>query len=107
PYETIMAHRNSHVVCDECGGPEFFSGGARVVAVDGEHGKLTPGTLGDALAANPPTMRPAAISLTQATDLGTVYQPDEIGALAELWRGRGMKVHMDGARFANALVALD
>jgi threonine aldolase len=102
-----MAHRSSHVVCDECGAPEFYSGGARVVAVDGAHGKLTTATLGAALAANPPTMRPAAVSLTQATDLGTVYRPSEIAALAELAHGRGLKVHLDGARFANALVALD
>ncbi|HKZ73498.1 MAG TPA: beta-eliminating lyase-related protein, partial [Steroidobacteraceae bacterium] len=109
PYGAVFAHEEAHIVRDECGAPEFFSGGARVVTVAGEHGKLTPAALRAALDANPPsvhTLQPAAISLTQSTELGTVYRADELRALSDLAHERGLKVHMDGARFANAVVSL-
>jgi threonine aldolase len=107
PYSTIFAHEESHVARDEFGAPEFFSGGARVVPVAGAHGKLSVDSLASALHANPPSMSPAAVSLSQATDLGTVYRPDEIASLSELAHRNGLRVHVDGARFANALVFLD
>lgn len=109
PYGAVYAHEEAHIVRDECGAPEFFSGGARVVTVPGEHGKLTVDALGAALDANPVsvhTPQPAALSLTQATELGTVYRPQELAALATLAHARGLRVHLDGARIANAIVSL-
>jgi threonine aldolase len=108
-YGAVFAHNESHIVTDECGAPEFFSGGARVVTIAGAHGKLTPDALATALDAIPAsvhTLQPAAVSLTQATELGTVYRPEELRALCRIAHERGLKVHLDGARFANALVSL-
>ena len=110
PYGAIYAHEEAHIATDECGAPGFFSGGAQLALLRGEHGKLLPGTFAAALSARPVDVhgvQPAALSLTQATELGTVYQPAEIAALSELAHGRGLKVHLDGARFANALAFLD
>ena len=109
PYGAIFAHEESHIVRDECGAPEFFTHGARLVLIAGERGKLTAPLLQSTLAANPTsvhTVQPAVLSLTQATELGTSYRPDEIAALAEVAHAHGLAVHMDGARFANALVFL-
>jgi threonine aldolase len=106
PYGAIFAHEEAHIVNDECGAPEFFSNGARLVIVPGANGKLTPETLGRALDAHPVsvhTVQPAAVSLTQATEVGTAYRPEEIAAVTELAHRRNLKVHMDGARFANAV----
>src|ERR1700733_836910 len=110
PYGAIFAHEEAHVVRDECGAPEFFSAGARLVSIPGRHGKLSPDGLARALAANPPsvhTVQPAALTLTQATEFGTVYRTAEIAALAEIAHAHHLAVHMDGARFANAVVTLD
>jgi len=110
PYGAIYAHEEAHIATDECGAPGFFSGGAQLALLRGEHGKLLPGTFATALSARPIDVhgvQPAALSLTQATELGTVYQPAEIAALSQLAHGRGLKVHMDGARFANAVAFLD
>jgi threonine aldolase len=109
PYGAVFAHEEAHIVRDECGAPEFFSGGARLVLVPGEHGKLTPAALAAALDETPPSVhsvQPAALSLTQTTELGTSYRPDEIAALCELAHARGLHVHMDGARLANSLAFL-
>lgn len=109
PYGAIFAHEQAHVTRDECGAPEFFSGGAQVIALPGADGKLTTDTLRAALDANPVsvhTVQPAAISLAQATEAGTTYRPDEIAALSQLAHSRGLRVHMDGARFANAVAFL-
>lgn len=109
PYGAIFAHEQAHVIRDECGAPTFFSGGAQLVELRGAHGKLTADILTAALDANPASIhssQPSAVSLTQATEAGTVYRPAEISALAEVTHGRGMKLHVDGARFANALVFL-
>ena len=109
PYGAVFAHEEAHIVRDECGAPEFFSGGARLVLVPGEHGKLTPARLAAALDETPPSVhsvQPAALSLTQATELGTSYRPAEIAALCELAHARGLHVHMDGARLANSLAFL-
>jgi threonine aldolase len=108
PYGAVFAHDEAHILRDECGAPEFMTGGARISAVPGFAAKLTPDALAAALDAHPPsvhTHQPAAVSVSQCTECGTVYQPDELAALAAVARRHGLKLHMDGARFANALVA--
>jgi threonine aldolase len=109
PYGAVFCHQEAHINVDECGAPTFFCGGAVLVPLHGEHGRLEPATFGAALAAHPTyvhSVQPAALSLTQATELGTAYRPAQIRALAELAHQRGLKVHLDGARFANALCFL-
>ncbi|HVF64359.1 MAG TPA: low specificity L-threonine aldolase [Casimicrobiaceae bacterium] len=109
PSDAVICHAFSHVNVDECGATERFSGGAKLLGVDTPLNKLTP----DAVAARIVTphdvhsSRPRALSLTQATELGTVYTVDELRALCATAHARGVKVHMDGARFANAVVSLD
>ncbi len=104
-----FSHSEAHVIEDECGAPDFFSG-MRMVPVEGENGKIDPAKLAAGIAGFPQDSlhhgRAAAVTLTQATELGTVYTPDEIDALTAIARQNGLPVHMDGARFANALVAL-
>ncbi len=110
PYGAIYCHEEAHIATDECGAPGFFSGGAQLMPLPGAAGKLTFEALRVALDAHPAsvhTVQPAALSLTQATELGTVYQPAEIAALSQLAHSRGLKVHLDGARFANAVAFLD
>ena len=110
PYGAILCHVESHIADDECGAPEFFSGGAKVVGLPGIGCKLEPATLAAKLERMPAhSLRhsePTALSLTQATEAGTLYTVEEIAALAEIARSRDLMVHMDGARFANALVSL-
>jgi threonine aldolase len=109
PYGAIFTHEESHLVHDECGAPEFFTGGARLVLVPGQHGKLTPAALESSLQTHPTsvhTVQPAVVSLTQATELGTTYRPAEIAAVADAAHRHGLAVQMDGARFANSLVFL-
>lgn len=110
PYGAVFAHEWSHAVRDECGAPEFFTGGARLVHVPGRHGRINTETLAAAIESNPPsvhTVQPAALTLTQATEFGTVYQPDDVAVLSELAKRHRLKVHMDGARLANALASLN
>lgn len=106
----IWCHPESHVNTDECAGPEFFTGGAKLIPVAGEHGKFTAAALMAKLEyagyRGVHEAQPSAVSITQATEAGTVYTPDEIGAIADACRGLGLGLHMDGARFANALVTL-
>jgi threonine aldolase len=110
PWGTILCHTEAHAIVHECGAPEFYGGGLRLLGVEGDGGKLTPRTVAAALdrhfGLRPHQLVPAALSLTQASECGTVYQVDEIAALAALAHGRGMTVHMDGARFANAVAWL-
>jgi len=106
--DAVVCHAFAHVNVDECGAPEFFSGGAKLLTVDTPHAKLTPAAVA-ARAVTPHdehASRPRALTLTQATELGTVYAPDEIRALAGIAHERGMRVHMDGARFANAVASV-
>lgn len=109
PYESILSHRQAHINNDECGLPEFFTGG-KIVAIDGFGAKLTVAAIGDtiahALEHAPHTSRPRAISLTQSTELGTVYSLEELAALMAFARDHGLYVHMDGARIANAVASL-
>jgi threonine aldolase len=109
PYGAIFAHEEGHIVRDECGAPEHATGGARLIPLPGEHAKLTAAALEAALDASPVsvhTVQPAAVSITQATELGTSYRPHEIASLAEAAHRRGLRLHVDGARFANALAFL-
>jgi threonine aldolase len=103
----IIAHASSHIATDECGAVEWFTHGAKLVTLEGPGGKLAPGAIETALARFEKGMvhhsQPAAISITEASELGTVYRPDEIAAIARVARAHGLKLHMDGARFANAL----
>ena len=108
-YGAIFCHEESHLAVDECGAPEFFSGGARLVQLKGNGAKITP----DEVSRHLPLYRrgvhgsqPAAISIAQATEYGLAYTPPEISALADLAHREGMALHMDGARFANALAYL-
>lgn len=110
PGGVAFCHREAHIVKDECGAPEYFTGGGRLQTVDGAAGKLRPELLlrelGHFRAGYIHTGQPMAVSVTQATEVGTVYQPDEVAAIAEICKGHGLPLHMDGARFANALVSL-
>ena len=110
PHGAIFCHGESHIAVDECGAPEFYTHGAKLALLEGEDGKLVPATLERALGHFQKGfvhhVQPACLSVTQATELGTVYRPGEIAALAALAHAHGMKVHMDGARFANALAHL-
>ena len=106
----ILCHEESHIQMDECGAPEFFTGGAKLLPVKGVAGKLTPAAVKSALAGfpeRPPHGMPArALSLTQATECGTIYSVDEVKALCAAAKAAVLKVHMDGARLANALASL-
>lgn len=109
PWGAVFCHRHAHVAEDECNAPEFFTGGAKLVLVDGAHGKMTPETLAPQLArigaGGVHSLQTGTLTITNVTEAGTVYTPAEIAALTALARARGMPCHLDGARFANALVA--
>lgn len=108
PFGATLCHRHAHIAEDECGAPEFFSGGAKLLLVDGAHGKITPETLTNALAqsgGSVHSVQPSALSLTNVTEAGTTYTVTEIEALAAIAKSKGLATHLDGARFANALVA--
>ena len=108
PWGAVYCHEAAHAATDECGAPEFFAGGARLIGLPGAGGKITPATLAARLAA-PASVHhapAAAISLSQTTEAGTVYRPEEIAAISVLARAHGLGLHVDGARFANAVAAL-
>jgi threonine aldolase len=111
PWGVVMCHAESHIATDECGAPEFFGGGLKLVGLPGDDGKIAPETLGTALAGygghSPHQMVASALSITQAGEAGTIYRTDEIATLCEMAHQRSLAVHMDGARFANALVRLN
>jgi threonine aldolase len=109
PYGAVFAHEHAHIVRDECGAVEGMSGGARLMLLPGAGGRVTPDTLSEALHANPAnvhTTQPSALSITQATEFGQCYRPAELTALCQRARQHNLRVHMDGARFANALAFL-
>jgi threonine aldolase len=108
-YHGVICHENAHSQTDECGAPEFFSGGAKLIPTPGANGKLDLANIEAALKRfyDVHSPKPRALSLTQVTELGTVYRRDEIARFCELARARALLVHMDGARFANAVAALD
>ena len=109
PHGAIFCHAESHIAVDECAAPEFFSHGAKLVPLEGANGKITPAAIAAALPnfqRGVHSPKPSAVSITQASELGTAYTPAEIAAIAEFAHAQGMKLHMDGARFANALAYL-
>jgi threonine aldolase len=108
PWGTVLTHAEAHIERDECGAPEFFTGGAKLTTLDGAGAKFSAQALAERLTWFEPhvhAVQPRVLSLTQATERGAVYTPAEISALSRIAHDRGMRVHMDGARFANALVA--
>ncbi|MBA69466.1 MAG: low specificity L-threonine aldolase [Rhizobiales bacterium] len=109
PGGVAFCHHQAHVIEDECGAPEFFSD-ARLSPVDGANGKMDPEALRRTIARYPADFvhhgQPVAVTLTQATEIGTVYSHDEIEAISAVAREKNLPLHMDGARFANAMVAL-
>jgi threonine aldolase len=110
PWGAVLCHADSHIATDECGAPEFFGGGLKLVELPGEGAKIAAEALKGFLAGNfghsPHQMIPSGLSITQATEAGTVYRPNEIATICEIAHKRSLAVHMDGARFANALVRL-
>ena len=109
PWGAVACHTEAHIHVDECGAPEFFTGGAKLLLCPGAHGKLTPAGIDAALASHRGDVHQvqmAALSITQATECGTVYSAAEVAALASHAAARGWRLHMDGARFANAVAHL-
>jgi threonine aldolase len=110
PHGAIVCHADAHIAVDECGAPEFYTHGAKLVPIKADQGKLSPElierALGHFITGFVHHAQPAAVSLAQATECGTVYTPHEIANISALGHARGMKLHMDGARFANALASL-
>jgi threonine aldolase len=110
PHGTIFCHEGAHIHVDECGAPEFYTQGAKLVPLSGRQGKITSESIKAALARHPRGVvhhtQPTTISITQATELGTCYTPVEIAALARFAKEETLALHMDGARFANAIVHL-
>jgi len=110
PWGAVLCHTEAHAMVHECGAPEFFGGGLRLIGIEGDGGKLKPQAVEAVLdrhfGLRPHQLVPAALSLTQASEFGTIYRTNEIEALAALAHRRGMMVHMDGARFANAVTRL-
>jgi threonine aldolase len=109
PWGEIYCHVDAHIAVDECSAPEFYSGGAKTITLPGEDGRISAAQLSALLPNGQGVVhrsQPAAISLTQATEAGTCYRPAHIEAIAEVARRYGLRVHMDGARFANAVAFL-
>ncbi|MEI9931674.1 MAG: beta-eliminating lyase-related protein [Rhizomicrobium sp.] len=110
PHGAIVCHAQSHIAVDECGAVEQFTHGAKLLTVDGAHGKLTPQAIEARLAPIQKALvhhaQPAAVSITQATESGTTYRPEEVRAISRAAHAHGMKVHMDGARIANSIAFL-
>jgi threonine aldolase len=107
-YHSVIAYESAHVITDECGAPEFFSNGTKLLLAPGEAGKILPTVVEQLITRRTDIHypKPRVLSLTQPTEMGTIYQPHEVKALAELAHGLGLKVHMDGARFAQAVASL-
>ena len=108
PWGTVLTHNEAHIERDECGAPEFFTGGAKLSLVSGQGAKIAAADLAARLEWFDPhvhSVQPRMLSITQATERGALYTPQEVAELSKIAHDRGMAVHMDGARFANALVA--
>jgi threonine aldolase len=109
PHGAIVCHRDAHIQNDECGAPEFFTHGAKLLLAEGEGAKLLPAAVKALLATvrdDVHQVQPAALSITNATEYGLVYTPEETAALGAICRERGLGFHVDGARFANAVASL-
>jgi threonine aldolase len=111
PWGGVLCHSQAHILTDECGAPEFFGGGIKLIGLPGEGCKLTRETVERAIARYsghvPHQVNAAALSITQATEAGTIYRVEEVAALAELAHAHGLSVHMDGARFGNAIARMN
>lgn len=111
PWDGIFVHRIAHAEEDECGAPEFYTGGAKLVLVDGPDGKMDPARLDAAILATGDKgvhgVQRGPVSITNITEIGTAYALDEIRAITDVAKSYGLKTHLDGARFANACAALD
>lgn len=109
PWATVFCHRVAHIEEDECGAPEFYTGGAKLVLIEGAHGKMQPDALRAAVARTGAlgvhNVQRGMVSITNTSELGGVHEPAEVAALAGIAHAVGLPCHMDGARFANALVA--
>jgi len=107
-YHSVICHELAHVETDECGGPEFFSNGSKLLTARGAGGKLTPEAVREVISRRSDIHfpKPRVVTLTQATEVGTVYRPAEVAAIAEGAHAKGLRVHMDGARFCNAVASL-
>lgn len=109
PWGAVLCHGGAHINQDECGAPEFCTGGAKLIPLEGEAGRIDPAALQASLAvlggASVHNVQGSALSLTNATEAGTVYCPESVATLSGMTRAAGLAVHMDGARFANALEA--
>jgi threonine aldolase len=106
PYGSVLCHKDAHIQNDECGAPEFYTHGAKLALIDGAGAKVSPEALTAALDASPSGVhwsQPRVLSITNATEYGCVYSPDEVSALSAICRTRSLGLHMDGARFANAV----
>lgn len=110
PWQTIFAYKDAHITVDECGAPEFYSNGAKITALDGVDGKITPESFNKALAGfsngNVHQVQMGSLSLTNVTEMGSTYSVAEIHALTDIAKSHGIACHLDGARFANAMVSL-
>lgn len=108
-YHSIICHELAHIETDECGAPEFFSNGTKILLASGAHGKVDPYAVEDIVTRRSDIHypKPRVLSITQATELGTVYSPDEVAEIGSLCRRLGLRLHMDGARLANALATLE
>jgi len=110
PWQAVFCAEAAHVDVDECGAPEFFTDGAKLSKVAAPHGKMTMQSLAGAIARHPAGVvhgvQPGPLTITQITESGTLYTAPEVAALAGLAHDHGLGVHMDGARFANAIAAL-
>ncbi|HKS60526.1 MAG TPA: beta-eliminating lyase-related protein, partial [Xanthobacteraceae bacterium] len=111
PWGAVLCHEGSHIATDECGAPEFFGGGLKLVGLKGEGSKVSAATLRAALEGGawggPHHVTPSVLSLSQATEAGTIYRVAEVRELAEIAHAGGMAVHMDGARIGNALARMN
>jgi threonine aldolase len=106
PYGAILCHKDAHIEVDEAGAPGFFTGGAKLILVDGKGAKIAPAALTEAcdrIRKDVHQVQPAAVSITNATEYGLVYRATEVAEIGALARDRGLALHMDGARLANAL----
>jgi Threonine aldolase len=108
-FQSVICHQHSHIQTDECGAPEFFTGGSKLLLVGGADGRIDSDQLKELLSRHNElhSHKPAAISIAQATEFGTVYRRDDVAAIADLARAHQLSLHMDGARFANAIASLN
>ncbi|MEU3340864.1 low specificity L-threonine aldolase [Streptomyces sp. NPDC006668] len=109
PWGSVLCHRDSHINNDECGAPEFYTAGAKLVPLGGSDARIDPEELRAAVrhkAGDVHSVEPSVVSVTQATETGAVYTPDEIRTLGSITKDAGLRLHMDGARFAGAVAAL-